>query len=74
MLECGAALNGAFLASQLVDKVVLFYAETELGLGSLPFAEGVGSPFLLEQSMRGVTRETVGVDVRVTGYLRDVWT
>ncbi len=73
LLECGAELNGAFLAAGLVDKVVLFYAETELGVTAVPFAVGVGSPFLLEQSMKGVTREKVGVDVRVSGVLRDVW-
>ena len=28
MLECGSELNGAFLAAGLVDKVVLFCAET----------------------------------------------
>ena len=53
--------------------MVLFYAETELGVTAVPFAVGVGSPFLLEQSMTGVTREKVGVDVRVRGELRDVW-
>jgi diaminohydroxyphosphoribosylaminopyrimidine deaminase/5-amino-6-(5-phosphoribosylamino)uracil reductase len=73
LLECGAELNGAFLAAGLVDKVVLFYAETELGVTAVPFAVGVGSPFLLEQSMKAVTREKVGVDVRVSGVLRDVW-
>ena len=73
LLECGAELNGAFLTAGLVDKVVLFYAETELGVTAVPFAVGVGSPFLLEQSMKGVTRERVGVDVRVGGVLRDVW-
>ena len=29
-----------------MDKVVLFYAETELGEGAVPFAAGVGSPLL----------------------------
>jgi diaminohydroxyphosphoribosylaminopyrimidine deaminase / 5-amino-6-(5-phosphoribosylamino)uracil reductase len=74
LLECGAQLNGEFLTQGLVDKVVLFYAETELGPGAVPFATGIGSPFLLEQSLRGVTRAAFGADVRVAGYLRDPWT
>ena len=31
LLECGAELNGAFLAQGLVDKAVLFYSDRELG-------------------------------------------
>ena len=46
---------------------------TELGEGSLPFAAGVGSPFLLEQTMRSISRRAFGEDVCVEGYLRDVW-
>ena len=73
LLECGSELNGAFLAQGLVDKVVLFYSETELGEGAVPFATGFGSPSLAEQSMKRVTRTTFGADVRVSGYLRDPW-
>ena len=73
LLECGSRLNGAFLAEGLVDKVALFYAQTELGGGAVPFARGAGSPLLLEQSMRGVTRTMFGVDTRVSGTLRDPW-
>jgi diaminohydroxyphosphoribosylaminopyrimidine deaminase/5-amino-6-(5-phosphoribosylamino)uracil reductase len=73
LLECGSELNGAFLAQGLVDKVVLFRSETELGEGAVPFAAGVASPFLLEQSMKGNTRTMFGADVRVSGYLRDPW-
>jgi diaminohydroxyphosphoribosylaminopyrimidine deaminase/5-amino-6-(5-phosphoribosylamino)uracil reductase len=73
LLECGPELNGAFLAQGLVDKVVLFYGETELGEDALPFAAGVGSPFLLEQSLRAVSRKTFGADACVAGYVRDPW-
>jgi diaminohydroxyphosphoribosylaminopyrimidine deaminase/5-amino-6-(5-phosphoribosylamino)uracil reductase len=38
MLECGSELNGAFLAAGLVDQVVLFKSEVELGAGGVPFA------------------------------------
>jgi diaminohydroxyphosphoribosylaminopyrimidine deaminase/5-amino-6-(5-phosphoribosylamino)uracil reductase len=73
LLECGSELNGAFLAQGLVDKVALFYSETELGEGAVPFAAGGATPFLLEQSMKHVTRTMFGADVRVAGYLRDSW-
>jgi diaminohydroxyphosphoribosylaminopyrimidine deaminase / 5-amino-6-(5-phosphoribosylamino)uracil reductase len=73
MLECGSELNGAFLAQGLVDKGVMFCSETELGEGAVPFAAGVGSPFLVEQSMKGATRKMFGADVRVSGTLRDLW-
>ena len=73
LLECGAELNGAFLAAGLVDKVALFYAETQLGEGAVPFAAGVGSPFLLEQTMRSISRRDFGGDVCVEGHLRDPW-
>jgi diaminohydroxyphosphoribosylaminopyrimidine deaminase / 5-amino-6-(5-phosphoribosylamino)uracil reductase len=73
LLECGSALNGAFLKQGLVDKVVLFYAETELGEGAVPFAEGAGSPFLLEQELRKVRRAEFGGDVCAVGYLHDPW-
>ncbi|MGD0799128.1 MAG: bifunctional diaminohydroxyphosphoribosylaminopyrimidine deaminase/5-amino-6-(5-phosphoribosylamino)uracil reductase RibD [Acidobacteriaceae bacterium] len=73
LLECGAELNGAFLREGLVDRVALFYAETKLGEGAMPFAAGVGSPLQLEQEMKAVTRRAFGPDVCVGGYLRDVW-
>jgi len=73
LLECGSELNGTFLARGLVDKAVLFYSETELGAGGVPFAAGVGSPFLLEQGLRGGSRRMFGRDACVTGYLRDPW-
>jgi diaminohydroxyphosphoribosylaminopyrimidine deaminase/5-amino-6-(5-phosphoribosylamino)uracil reductase len=73
LLECGSQLNGAFLAHDLVDKAVLFYAETELGDGAIPFAQGFGSPFLLEQSLSRIDRSTFGRDACITGYLHDAW-
>jgi diaminohydroxyphosphoribosylaminopyrimidine deaminase/5-amino-6-(5-phosphoribosylamino)uracil reductase len=73
LLECGSHLNGAFLRQNLVDKVVLIYAETELGDQALPFAEGIPSPYLFEQSLHRITRTTYGPDACVTGYLHDPW-
>jgi diaminohydroxyphosphoribosylaminopyrimidine deaminase/5-amino-6-(5-phosphoribosylamino)uracil reductase len=73
LLECGFHLNGEFLRQNLVDKAVLFYAETELGDQALPFAEGFPSPYLFEQSLRRITRTTYGTDAYIIGYLHDPW-
>jgi len=77
LLECGSHLNGSFLAQRLVDKVVLFCSETELGESALPFAAGCPSPFLLEQSLRRTTNSIFGPPDRpdscLTGYLTDPW-
>jgi diaminohydroxyphosphoribosylaminopyrimidine deaminase / 5-amino-6-(5-phosphoribosylamino)uracil reductase len=73
LLECGSELNGAFLQQNLVDKAVLFYSETELGEDALPFATGVASPYLFEQSLQRLARTTFETDACVTGYLHDPW-
>lgn len=73
LLECGSALNGAFLKQRLVDKAVLFYAPTKLGEGAVPFAAGFGSPSELEQALLSVRRKAFGVDACVAGELRDPW-
>jgi diaminohydroxyphosphoribosylaminopyrimidine deaminase / 5-amino-6-(5-phosphoribosylamino)uracil reductase len=73
LLECGSHLNGEFLRQNLVDKAVLIYAETELGDQAIPFAQGLPSPYLVEQSLTRVTHATCGPDACITGYLRDPW-
>jgi diaminohydroxyphosphoribosylaminopyrimidine deaminase/5-amino-6-(5-phosphoribosylamino)uracil reductase len=73
LLECGSHLNGAFLREKLVDKAVLIYAETELGDQALPFAQGIASPYLFEQSLHRITRTTYGPDACITGYLHNPW-
>jgi len=73
LLECGSHLNGSFLRQNLVDKAVLIYAETELGDQAIPFAQGIPSPYLFEQTLHRITRTTLGSDAFVTGYLHDPW-
>ena len=73
LLEAGSHLNGAFLRQNLVDKVILFYSETELGSESLPFAEGIASPYLFQQSLHRTTRTAFDTDACITGYLHDPW-
>jgi diaminohydroxyphosphoribosylaminopyrimidine deaminase/5-amino-6-(5-phosphoribosylamino)uracil reductase len=73
LLECGSHLNGSFLRQNLVDKATLIYAETELGDEAIPFAQGVPSSYLFEQSLSRITRTTIGPDAFVTGYLHNPW-
>ncbi len=73
LLEAGPTLNAAFLHADLVDRATLFYAPTELGPASLPFAAGGPTPFALEERMTGLTKESFGDDVCVSGLLRDPW-
>lgn len=73
LLEGGSQINGAFLQQNLVDKVVLFYSETNLGDQAIPFAHGVSSPLELERSLHRVTRTAFDSDHCVTGYIRDPW-
>jgi diaminohydroxyphosphoribosylaminopyrimidine deaminase/5-amino-6-(5-phosphoribosylamino)uracil reductase len=77
LIEAGSAINGSFLRADLVDKLVLYYAEQELGINAIPFAEDFASPYLLQQQMTQTTRSTFPngdtEDVRITGYLHDPW-
>jgi len=78
LLEAGPQINGAFLRAQLVDKVVLYFAESELGPKGIPFANGGASPFTLQERLSSVSRTSfphgAGEDVRISGYLHDPWT
>lgn len=73
LLEGGSRLNGSFLASNLVNKVILFYSSQKLGDQAIPFAHGSLSPVELEKSLDRITRTTFGPDLCVSGYLRDPW-
>ena len=73
LLEAGPTLNGAFLAADLVQKAVLFFSETELGPGSLPFAEGSSNPFLFQQRLHAIDHRTFGTDTCISGRLARIW-
>ncbi len=81
LLEAGPGLNSAFLSAGLVDKVVLFFAETELGEASIPFADVTHNPFALIEQLQSVDRCDFqheveagrGVDACVRGTLHDPW-
>jgi diaminohydroxyphosphoribosylaminopyrimidine deaminase/5-amino-6-(5-phosphoribosylamino)uracil reductase len=78
LLEAGSAINGGFLRADLVDKLVLYYAEQELGLDAIPFAQDFASPYVVQQKLTQTTRATFPngdtEDARITGYLHDPWT
>ena len=80
LIEAGSAINSSFLRANLVDKLVLYYAESELGLNALPFATDFDSPYALQQRLTKTTRTSFpsdlavnAEDVRITGYLHDPW-
>ncbi len=70
LLEGGALVNGAALASGEVDKVFLYYAPRILGGGAVPFIAGEdlrGRP----QCVQRFELHRFGEDFAVEGYLRD---
>lgn len=83
LTEGGAALNGSLLRARLADKVVLYFAERELGIDAVPFATGGTSPYALQQQLTSLDRaafphndpgsSTPSEDVRITGYLHNPW-
>jgi diaminohydroxyphosphoribosylaminopyrimidine deaminase/5-amino-6-(5-phosphoribosylamino)uracil reductase len=77
LVEAGATVNGSLLRADLVDKLVLYYAERELGLDAVPFATNYESPYVTQQRLTRTTRETFPngdtEDIRITGYLHDPW-
>jgi diaminohydroxyphosphoribosylaminopyrimidine deaminase/5-amino-6-(5-phosphoribosylamino)uracil reductase len=77
LVEAGSAVNGGFLAQGLVDRVVLYFAERELGVEAVPFAADFASPYELQRRLTGTARATFAnagaEDVRVSGYLHDPW-
>jgi diaminohydroxyphosphoribosylaminopyrimidine deaminase/5-amino-6-(5-phosphoribosylamino)uracil reductase len=72
MIEGGSVVNGAALASGVVDKVFLYYAPKILGAGSVPFAAGAG-PHQLGKApqIKHLQLHRFGEDFAVEGYLRD---
>jgi diaminohydroxyphosphoribosylaminopyrimidine deaminase/5-amino-6-(5-phosphoribosylamino)uracil reductase len=80
LVEAGSALNASLLRANLVDKLVLYYAERELGLDAVPFAAGFDSPYAIQQRLTHISRAAFpsditpnAEDVRITGYLHDPW-
>ncbi len=77
LLEAGSTLNGAMLAHDLVDELVLYQSPAILGPDALPFALGLPSPEPLLARLTGISRASFphgdGRDTRIHGYLHDPW-
>ncbi len=73
LIEGGAMVNWAALASGVVDKVFLYYAPKILaGTGSVPFAAGAGFRRMSEAAyVSSFTLHRFGEDFALEGYLRD---
>jgi diaminohydroxyphosphoribosylaminopyrimidine deaminase/5-amino-6-(5-phosphoribosylamino)uracil reductase len=73
MIEGGATVNWTALASNVVDKVFLYYAPKILaGSGSIPFAAGAGFLHLNQAAqVKHLQLHRFGEDFAVEGYLRD---
>lgn len=73
LVEGGAMINGAALASGIVDKIFLYYAPKILaGTGSVPFATGPGFARMSEAAyVKAIRLHRFGEDFAVEGYLRD---
>ncbi len=73
MIEGGSELNGAALASGVVDKVFLYYAPKIMATaGSVPFASGDSFRQMNEiQHVQHLRLHRFEEDVALEGYLRD---
>jgi diaminohydroxyphosphoribosylaminopyrimidine deaminase / 5-amino-6-(5-phosphoribosylamino)uracil reductase len=73
MIEGGATVNWTALASNVVDKVFLYYAPKILaGSGSIPFAVGPGFLHMGEAAqVKRIQVHRFGEDFAVEGYVRD---
>jgi diaminohydroxyphosphoribosylaminopyrimidine deaminase/5-amino-6-(5-phosphoribosylamino)uracil reductase len=75
MIEGGATVNWTALASDVVDKVFLYYAPKILaGSGSIPFAAGAGFLHMSQAAqVKHIQLHRFGEDFAVEGYLRDLY-
>jgi diaminohydroxyphosphoribosylaminopyrimidine deaminase/5-amino-6-(5-phosphoribosylamino)uracil reductase len=73
LIEGGALVNWAALASGIVDKVFLYYSPKILaGTGSVPFAAGAGFGRMSDAAyVKSLKLHRFGEDFAVEGYLRD---
>jgi diaminohydroxyphosphoribosylaminopyrimidine deaminase / 5-amino-6-(5-phosphoribosylamino)uracil reductase len=73
VIEGGAMVNWAALASGVADKVFFYYSPRILaGTGSVPFAAGAGFRWMKEAAhLKWFRLHRFGEDFAVEGYLRD---
>lgn len=70
MVEGGAQLNGAFLASRLVDKMMVFLSPGVLGDGIASIGDLGVNKLNKAIKLTNLTTEKVGKDILVQGYIR----
>ncbi len=75
LIEGGATVNWTALASNVVDKVFLYYAPKILaGSGSIPFAAGAGFLHMSQAAqVKHIQLHRFGEDFAVEGYVRDAY-
>ena len=72
MIEGGSTVNGMALASNIVDKIFLYYAPKILGTGSIPLAAGAGVHAMSQiVKVKHIHLHRFGEDFAVEGYLRN---
>jgi diaminohydroxyphosphoribosylaminopyrimidine deaminase/5-amino-6-(5-phosphoribosylamino)uracil reductase len=74
LLEAGAILNSAALASGIVDKMRMFYAPKVAGsVGGRSGTASAPARLRAVQELHNITIEPFGPDFAIEGYLRDVY-
>lgn len=72
LLEGGPTLAGALLGADLIDEVRFFVAPKLLGAGLTPLSAPFAVSMAEARSLQDVQVESVGQDVLIRGYLREI--
>lgn len=73
VIEAGAELNGAALESEIVDKMILFYAPKIMGSGGVPMARMGHSRFAKAPALTNLKLSRYAPDFAVEGYFGNVY-
>ncbi|HXT85613.1 MAG TPA: bifunctional diaminohydroxyphosphoribosylaminopyrimidine deaminase/5-amino-6-(5-phosphoribosylamino)uracil reductase RibD [Verrucomicrobiae bacterium] len=73
VIEAGAELNGAALETEIVDKMILFYAPKIMGSGGVPMARVAPRWFAKSPALKNLKVSRFGSDFAVEGYFHDVY-
>ncbi len=73
ILEAGSELNGAMLDTNLVDKMILFYAPRILGTSDVPVARRQARDTNRIPILTNISLHRFGPDFAVEGYFHDVY-
>jgi len=73
ILEGGSQINASALASQVVDKLFLFYAPVIYGDAALPVVRSLDANTYFSTRMGSYRLHELGEDFAVEGYLHNPW-